>query len=100
MYLAKKQVQILRETRAAIHIQKSWRMHVARSNFLEMRNVAIKIQSWVRMKSARTSYLRLVAKRHQSAILIQSYFRRHLAQKKLENLKRNRAATILQSHWR
>jgi len=41
----------------------------------------------------------LLEQRNDAAIILQKYYRRHLAMKKLISLKEDKAATIIQAHW-
>ena len=75
-YLARKLVrQMETETRAAILIQKNWRMFLVRKRYVFDKEQVIKIQSWVRMIQAQKRYRLMLHRRHQAALSIQCHFK-------------------------
>ena len=80
MFLAKCEIQKLKENKAAIQIQKTWKMYIKRCTFLHLKAKIIQMQALVRMKRARIAFLKQVANRNQAAILIQSYVRRNVGE--------------------
>merc|ERR1740129_2139587 len=81
-FLAQKKLKCLREDKAATTIQAFWRCHSLRIKFLTLKNKTIIIQSYARMWSAMETY------------------KIYLAVQKREKLRREKAATTIQAHWR
>ena len=94
-FLARKKfAEMKRRQAAAVNIQKSWRSHVARKEFLATVQKIVKVQALVRMQSAAKKY----QTSRRSAILLQAHWRGRSAQKSYQKTKK--AVIILQSHAR
>ena len=98
-FLATRKLQYLKEEKAATTIQASWRCYSARHEYLKLKVATILLQSQIRMWRSKKYYTGLLEQRDEAAIILQKYYRRHLAMKKLISLKEDKAATIIQAHW-
>ncbi|XP_068447209.1 unconventional myosin-Va [Clinocottus analis] len=87
--LARRRVLMLRYTKAALVIQKTFRMVAVRQLFLMIRQASITIQAFTRGTLARSRYRRLVAER--AAVLLQARVRGWLARR---SYRRVRAAVV------
>lgn len=94
--LARKELQRLREERAAIILQSAYRRHLARSQFKAAIAAAITIQRGYRAYKAREAAAE--AEYLNAAIAIQSNWRRHVA--RTEFLRFRRAVIAVQTIWR
>ena len=99
-----------RRERCAVVIQKTWRMFAAVQSYQKSHKSIILIQSLFRRKQAQAQLVQLRTefqimkenealhqKRIEAAITIQTNFRRVLAVKQLQTLRRDAAATKIQS---
>ncbi|KAL1552298.1 myosin-15 [Salvia divinorum] len=83
---------------AALSLQACCRGHLSRNNFAAMRDTAaaIIIQKYFRSWFFRHSYMQL----HSASILIQSSIRGFSTRQKFLHRKQGKAATVIQAHWR
>ncbi|XP_077440379.1 abnormal spindle-like microcephaly-associated protein [Vanacampus margaritifer] len=105
-FLCVRLLDLRNETRAARIIQSFWRNYRIKKDlqlYKERNMAAVKIQALVR----RFLQQRRTKKQHAASIVIQSVWRGFLTRKKLRmnkerelQIKRNRAATIIQAQWR
>ena len=100
MILAIRKLHSLRREKAATTIHKFWKGYIARKDFSSLRSSAIVVQSLIRMKIARKNYHKLLLKRNEAAIKIQTNFRRYVAMNELKFLRREKASIMIQSQWR
>lgn len=108
--------KFLRETRASIIVQKTWRRYRCRRDFLIIRNATLKIQSYYRGMVGRCIYMEALRqhrattlqryirgwqvrtwyrKTRRALVLLQSCVRRWKARKELKQLKVNRCPLVL-----
>ena len=95
-YLARRKAQNLRETRAAIIIQKRVRGFVCRQQYNRVRKAVLGLQTYARANLARQEYLNRV--RNRKAVIIQKTVRGYLARRRYE--RTFRGIILLQSCWR
>ena len=77
-------------------IQRSGRRFTARSIYLKQRSLAVKIASYIRMRSKRQAYCHL----RKVSITLQCWYRCIWAASVLDRLNRDYKATLIQTHWR
>ena len=81
LILLHRHTQFLRETRAAIRIQKRIRGFLCKTKYLRLRHTAITIQCHCRGQRARKMYIQLLYE--NKAVVIQRYTRGWLARREL-----------------
>ena len=80
----------------AVEIQRLGRGFTRRSQYVKMRRSAIMAVAKIRAFVARRKYLRL----RYSCIVLQCWTRCNMAAVKLDQLRRDHMATMIQTHWR
>lgn len=95
-HLARKEFIILRQ--ASIQMQKLWRARLARKLYECMRreDASIRIQKYTRSHTARKAYTKL----HAATIVIQTGLRAMAARNEYRHRRRTKAAIIIQTQWR
>ena len=88
-----------RRYQSAVLIQKHWRRCIAIREYRKDYKAIVLIQSLIRRRQARKQFCQLKSE-HQAAIKIQCLFRMMHAQSKLKQLRENKAAGIIQKHFR
>jgi len=81
-YIVGRQAQFLRETRAAIEVQKRVRGFLCKSKYQRLRCCALAIQSYYRGHTARLAYLQMLYE--NKALVIQRYARGWMARKQFK----------------
>ena len=81
-YFIDRRAQFLRETRAAIVVQKRVRGFLCKSKYQRLRRCALAIQSYYRGNTARLAYLQLLYE--NKALVIQRYVRGWIARRQFK----------------
>ncbi|XP_072430500.1 unconventional myosin-Vb isoform X3 [Chiloscyllium punctatum] len=84
-YQARRWMDLLRKTRAAVIFQKQYRMHVVRRKYLHIRNATVTIQAYTRGRFVRRVYHELL--RQHKASIIQKYVRGWIARKRFSRIR-------------
>ncbi|CAL1537151.1 unnamed protein product [Lymnaea stagnalis] len=92
-------LRTLRDTRAALVVQKFWRGWRVKKEFISLKRSAVVVQGAWRVCLAKRERERLVAIRHtECATVIQRTYRSYLHRKEFQKLRS--AATVIQKTWR
>mmetsp|Transcript_21611 Transcript_21611/g.30276 ORF Transcript_21611/g.30276 Transcript_21611/m.30276 type:complete len:1250 (-) Transcript_21611:67-3816(-) len=80
----------------AIDMQRIIRGFVAKSKYFKLRKASLKAQAWTRRNAARRRFKAL----RKAAIMLQCWTRCIFSQTTLVQLRRERGAVLIQTHWR
>nr|XP_009668128.1 PREDICTED: abnormal spindle-like microcephaly-associated protein [Struthio camelus australis] len=105
-FLCSRLLDLRQETRAARLIQSAWRKHRLKKE-LKLSQERDRAARVIQKSAIKFLSHRRILKKENAAVLIQKYWRRHLARVKFLNLKkaeleeaRSKSATIIQAYWR